>query len=271
MVEEPRRRHFGYRRWRAVLRRKRALVVNHKRLRRLLREMGLSQPRIRHRGRIQTPRPNEPMQANTVWQVDMTKVPIAGGGWLHHIAVIDVYTREIVGHYESLRARASEWLEAVNQAILERFPEGSRGGGLVLQADNGCQPRAKSFLDALRVCGVRPAFIDVAEPKQNAFIERYFRSLKEEEVWPNIYETVEQAKQGIADFVRFYNHEREHSSLNYVPPAHYGRAASQTLHQNVAELVDRPGRITMGLASLRLPRTSRVKVASGGCSSSQPW
>ena len=163
----------------------------------------------------------------------MTKVLVEGTGWLHHIALVDMFTREVVGHFEGMRARAVEWLQALDQAVLDRFPDGTRGPGLIVQADNGRQPTARAFRNALRVLGVQLAFIDVCEPKQNAIVERYFRTLKEEEIWPTVYETVDQARAGIADFVRFYNQVREHSSLGYIPPADFF-AAARELNQIVA-------------------------------------
>lgn len=76
VVIEPRRRHFGYRRWKAVLGRKRGLVVNHKRVRRLLHEPGWVQPRFRGRWPIRAPRPTAPTGPNQVWLIDMTKVTV---------------------------------------------------------------------------------------------------------------------------------------------------------------------------------------------------
>ena len=148
--------------------------------------------------------------------------------------IIDVFDRQIVCHLESLRARAGESLEALENAVVARFPGGPRGRRPILQSDNGCQPTTRSFLETLKVLDINAQFIDVSEPRQNAFIERYFRSLKEEEVWPNIYETVEDVKAGIADYVRFYNHNREHSALGYLPPAEFARLAAQRPSQDVA-------------------------------------
>ncbi len=225
LAEEPRRRHFGYRRWQAVLGRRKGIVVNHKRMRRLLHVLGWTQQRVPKGHRVGVARPGNPSGPNQVWQIDMTKVPVEGTGWLHHIAVVDMFTREVVGHFEGMRARAVEWRQALDQAVLDRFPDGSRGQGLTIQADNGCHPTARAFRNALHTLGIQLAFIDVCEPKQNAIVERYFRTLKEEEIWPTIYETVGQARDGIADFVRFYNQVREHSSLGYIPPTDFFTAA----------------------------------------------
>jgi putative transposase len=63
-------------------------------------------------------------------------------------------------------------------------------------------------------------------PEHNAYIERFFRTLKEEEIWPNFYETIEEAKDQIEDYIEFYNTERQHSSPGYVSPAEFlNRAA----------------------------------------------
>ena len=201
------------------------MVVNHKRMRRLMHVLGWTQQRVPKGYRIGVSRPGNPSGPNQVWQIDMTKVPVEGTGWLHHIAVVDMFTREVVGHFEGMRARAVEWRQALDQAVLDRFPDGSRGQGLTIQADNGCHPTARAFRNALHTLGIQLAFIDVCEPKQNAIVERYFRTLKEEEIWPTIYETVGQARDGIADFVRFYNQVREHSSLGYIPPTDFFTAA----------------------------------------------
>lgn len=102
----------------------------------MLRQHGLSQARI-ERTRNQTGdwvdwKPKAP---NRVWRMDMTKVCIDGVGWL--VAVIDPFDRALVGHHESLRARAGEWELAWDDALLNRFPDGPRGSDLVVQVDNG--------------------------------------------------------------------------------------------------------------------------------------
>ncbi len=130
-----------------------------------------------------------------------------------------------------MRARAVEWLQALDQAVQDRFPDGTRGQGLTIQAKGGCQPTARAFRDALHTPGIQLAFIDVCEPKHNAIVERYFRTLKEEEICPTVCETVDQARVGIADFVRFYNQVREHCSLGYISVADFF-AAAQALNQH---------------------------------------
>lgn len=83
--------------------------------------------------------------------MDMTKVYIEGTEWVHHITIIDLFDREIIGHHESLYAHSQEWKAALDKALLNRFPDGSRGFGLILQMDNGCQPISKSFQEHVNV------------------------------------------------------------------------------------------------------------------------
>jgi len=150
--------------------------------------------------------------------MDMTRIYLDDGTMVHHMAIIDVYDRQIVGHHESLRCRAGEWLAAWDKALLNRFPDGPRGCGLVLQVDNGCQPSSRSFRRHIALCGAKLSFTGVGVPEHNAHIERYFRSLKEEEVWPNIYDSVSEAQDAVADYIRFYNTRRVHSGLGYLTP-----------------------------------------------------
>ena len=234
LAEEPRRHHFGYRRWCAILKRRRNLVVNHKRMVRLLRELGWTQARIRRGKRLRAERPENPTAPNQVWAIDMTKFLVGEACWLHCISVIDLFDRMVVGYCVSLRGRAEEWRQALDNALVTRFPDGVRGHELTLLSDNGGQPTSRTFLDALRTCEITPSFIAIGEPKQNAHIERFFRTLKEEEIWPNIYDTVDEAKRAIADFIHYYNENREHSSLGYMTPAEFSRLALEKLNQNAA-------------------------------------
>ncbi len=154
--------------------------------------------------------------------MDMTKFYLAGCGWVHVMAVIDAFDRQIVGHHVSLRARASEWAAAWDAAVMNRFPNGIRDQApLVLQVDNGCQPTSRSFRNHIGLSDARLAYIALATPEHNAYIERFFRTLKEEEIWPNLYETPEETKAAIDEYIRFYNHERVHSALDYQTPVEF--------------------------------------------------
>jgi putative transposase len=230
LTEQPYYQGYGYRRMRAVLRRHFGWNVNHKRLRRLMRQAGLMQQRVRRGHRPAVERPKTATAPNQVWQMDMTKLLLDGYGWLHVIGVIDIFDRQVVGYHISSRARASEWQAAWDAALLNRFPNGLRDHGrLTLQTDNGCQPTSRGFQQHIAVSDARLAYIAPATPEHNAYIERFFRTLKEEEIWPNLYETPEEAKSAIERYIRFYNEERVHSALGYSTPAEFFTEQTQPL------------------------------------------
>lgn len=229
--EHPSYTQYGYRRLRALLARRKGWIVNHKRLRRILAISGLGQARIeRRRPKPTADRPtNEPTRPNQVWQMDMTKFFLEGFGWVHVMGIIDLFDRMIVGYHISPRARGAEWLATFNDAVQKRFPDGVREAlPLILQTDNGCQPTSRAFVKGIRLCDVGLAYTALATPEHNACIERFFRTLKEEEIWPNLYETYEQAVQSIERYIAFYNLERVHSSLGYRTPADYHAAMLAT-------------------------------------------
>ena len=92
---------------------------------------------------------------NHVWQSDMTKVWAGPSvGWAYLVAVIDCCTREIVGWDLSLRCRTEEALAALNRAVLEVLPFGSRGMGLTLTTDNGTQFTSARYVETLHQLGI---------------------------------------------------------------------------------------------------------------------
>ena len=230
---------YGYRRVVWWLGRKQGLVVNGKRVLRVMRERGLL---VRQR-RFQVSRRKdwgkvEALHPNHVWQSDMTKV-WAGPtvGWAYLVAVIDCCTREIVGWDLSLRCRTEEALAALNRAVLEVLPFGSRGMGLTLTTDNGTQFTSARYVETLNRLGITHRRTAYNHPEGNSYIERFHRSLKEEEVWLNEYQTFDQAELSIARWIEEYNHDRPHRGL-YGRTPHDARARfAQTLTSNTAPCV----------------------------------
>jgi putative transposase len=139
---------YGYRRVAWWLRRKEGLIVNRKRVLRVMRERGLlvRSRRLRARrrkewGRVEASRPNE------IWQSDMTKVWAGPSvGWAYLVSVIDCCTREIVGWNLSHRCRTEDALAAVEQAVLERLPEGSREAARDHAPAHGLSPPGRQQL-----------------------------------------------------------------------------------------------------------------------------
>ena len=211
---------YGYRRVAWWLRRKEGLVVNRKRVLRVMRERGLlvRSRRLRARrrkewGHVEASRPNE------IWQADMTKVWAGPSlGWAYLVSVIDCCTREIVGWNLSQRCRTEDALAAVEQAVLARLPSGSREADLTLTTDNGTQFTSSRFLETLARLGITHRRTAYHHPEGNSYIERFHRSLKEEEVWAAEYRGLAEARDSIARWITEYNHDRPHRGVQNRTP-----------------------------------------------------
>ena len=229
---------YGYRRVSWWLWRKQGLTVNGKRVLRVMRERGLlvAPRRLRARrqkewGRVIAEAPNQ------VWQSDMTKVWAgANVGWAYLVSVIDCCTREIVGWDLSLRCRTQEAIAAVERAVLQAMADGSRGSGLVLTTDNGTQFTSTRFVETLSRLGITHRRTAYNHPEGNGLIERFHRSLKEEEIWLNEYRSLAEATESIARWINEYNHDRPHRALRNRTPreARAGFAQPQPLPKTQA-------------------------------------
>jgi putative transposase len=220
---------YGYRRVQWWLEHVGGLKLNRKRVLRVMRERGLlvrsRRFRVTRRKDWSTMNVSQPDQ---VWQMDMTKV-WAGPttGWAYLVSALDCCTREIVGWDLSLRCRTQDALAALHRAVLEALPLGPRGKGLTLTTDNGTQFTSARFIATLGQLGIAHRRTAYNHPEGNGRIERFHRSLKEEEVWLNEYQSFEQARNSIARWIHEYNHQRPHQSLHYRTPAATRQAFTQ--------------------------------------------
>jgi len=211
---------YGYRRVAWWLNRKKGLRVNRKRVLRVMRERGLlvRSRRLRARrkkewGRVEAAAPNQ------IWQTDMTKIWAGPAvGWAYLVCVIDCCTREIVGWQLSHRCRTEDALAAVEQAVLSRLPAGSRESHLTLTTDNGTQFTSSRFMETLARLGIAHRRTAYHHPEGNSYIERFHRSLKEEEVWTAEYRSLEEARASIARWIEEYNHDRPHRGVQNRTP-----------------------------------------------------
>ena len=231
---------YGYRRVAWWLGRQHGLAVNGKRVLRVMRERGLLVRQRRFQisrrkdwGKVEAPCPNQ------VWQSDMTKIWAGPNvGWAYLVSVIDCCTREIVGWDLSLRCRSDEALAALNRAVLSALPLGSRGLGLTLTTDNGTQFTSARYIETLNRLGITHRRTAYNHHEGNSYIERFHRSLKEEEVSLNEYQSFDPAWQSIAAWIEEYNHNRPHRGLRGKTP-HESRALflAQTIPSNTAPSV----------------------------------
>jgi putative transposase len=134
------------------------------------------------------------------------------------LSVIDCCAREIVGWNLSHRCRTEDELAAVEQAVLERLTQDNRERNLTLTTDNGTQFTSSRFLEALGRLGTTHRRTAHPHPKGNSYIERFQRSLKEEELWTAEYRNLEDARASTALWTEEYNHDRPHRGVQNRPP-----------------------------------------------------
>jgi transposase InsO family protein len=210
---------WGYRRVWAYLRYIDGLIINKKRVYRLMREHNLTvkpNPRLIAKRVSERPKP-KPDRPKQWWGIDMTKVLTNTGG-VYVVIVLDWYTKKIVGHYSGIRATSREWLEALEKGLNREFPAGVRGHGLKLMSDNGSQPTSLSFMKACSNLEVQQVFTSYNNPKGNADTERMIRTIKEELFWLREWENERELNHELENWVDYYNRNYLHSALGYITP-----------------------------------------------------
>jgi putative transposase len=214
---------WGYRRMWAHLKYVDGLEINKKRVLRLMQKHDLlvkgniKLKATRTPGRDK-PKPDRP---NQWWGIDMTKVMVNGFGWMYVAVVLDWYTKKIVGYYAGMQCRGKHWLEALDEAVNQQFPDGVRGHGLCLMSDNGSQPTSVSFMKACRELGIHQAFTSYNNPKGNADTERVFRTMKEELLWLWDWTSPFELADSLKKWVSYYNGSYLHSALGYKTPKQF--------------------------------------------------
>lgn len=142
------------------------------------------------------------------------QVFVSSLGWVSLVIVLDWWTKKLVGWNISLRSKTADWKQALGIALNKEFPEGVRGKGLKLISDNGCQPTPVSFMRDMATLGIEQIFTSYDNPKGNADTERMIRTIKEEVIWLNDFETLEETQAKIGKWIaNDYNRLYLHSGL----------------------------------------------------------
>lgn len=163
-----------------------------------------------------------PPVANQAWVADITYIRTRRG-WLYLAAVMDLYSRKIVGWAMAPNMPADLVCSALQMAIAQRQPP----VGLVVHSDRGSQYASEAYRTLLSRHGLVLSMSRKGNCWDNAVMERFFLNLKMERVWQADYANQAEAMADIADYiVGFYNNVRLHSSLGYMPPTHYERRPS---------------------------------------------
>ena len=155
--------------------------------------------------------------ANQVWVADITYI-WTQEGWLYLAAILDLYSRRIVGMAMSARIDRHLVILAFQQAIVRR----EISNGLIHHSDRGVQYASHDFQAELKRCGALCSMSDKGNCVDNAAMESFFHTLKMELVYWENYQTRREAIANIFEYVEvFYNNQRRHSTLGYLSPREF--------------------------------------------------
>jgi len=210
---------YGVRRMTACLRRE-GQQVNPKRVRRLMRLLGLEaiypKPRtsVKHPGNKVFPYLLHGLaieKVDQVWCADITYIPMHRG-WLYLVAVLDWFSRYVLAWELSLTLEADFCAAALRQALALGTPG-------IFNTDQGSQFSSQSFTKILLDNHILSSMDGQGRAFDNIFIERLWRSVKYEEVYLHDYQTPAEARLGLGRYFEFYNRQRPHQALDYRTPA----------------------------------------------------
>lgn len=164
-------------------------------------------------------KPSQVASLNERWATDLCRVWAGRDGWAHLALVIDCHNRELIGWHLSRSGKAQMAGNALEQALINRFGTlGRVTEPLALRSDNGLIFTSKHYTALVRSYGLKQEFIMPYCPQQNGLIERFIRTLKEQCIHCQRFESIQHANRVLADWIRFYNQQRPHQSLGMKSP-----------------------------------------------------
>ena len=209
---------YGYRRVTIELM-DRGFFVNHKRVQRLMQRAGRRAIYPEKKTTIRNPdhkifkyllRGLKIERPNQVWQVDITYIKV-GNGFVYLTCLIDVFSRKIMGWSLSIFLDTASCLKAIHSALKHGTPE-------IVNSDQGCQFTSAAWVDELQRQGIFISMDGKGRWADNVYVERLWRTIKQEAVRLYRFDTAEQARIALGNYIDFYNKKRFHQVLNYHTP-----------------------------------------------------
>jgi putative transposase len=212
----------GHRKVWARLRTLDGIRVARKRVLRLMREHHLLSP---HRARTR-PEAGHERQIITaapdiMWAIDATQVTTVADGKVWLFGVAEHWNAELLGWHVAKHGTRYEAIQALGMAVRQQFGHLGAGAarGLALRHDHGSNFMADVFQKQIKFWGMAPSYAFVAEPETNGVIERLFRTLKEQAIHGRIFQTIEDVRVAVREFVARYNAEWLVEKNGYRSPA----------------------------------------------------
>lgn len=213
--------------------RSQGIIINHKRVERLMKEAGL----VGKAGRIYRRKPlskntcisvpnlkreaGEPVNRNQQWAGDVTYLKIKGV-WLYLAVVIDLFSRKVIGWELSKTRTVALTLAALNKAVSNRKVE----KGLIFHSDRGSEYGAHLYQAQLKQFGIRPSMNRAGYMNDNVFVESFFQTLKTESFTGIEFSSVSELRMTLTWYLEdYYNSIRLHGSLGFKSPEEYEKMA----------------------------------------------
>lgn len=210
---------YGYRRITKELQFE-GMAINRKRVQRLMRVGGICAiypgPNTSRRNKLHAIHPYllrdiSISRVNQAWMVDITYLRMPTG-FMYLVAFIDIYSRYVVGWTLSNTLDTNGCIEALKAGLLIGRPD-------IINSDQGCQFTSDEWINYLHAEAIKISMTGKGRCLDNVYIERFWRSFKQEEFYLNEYTSVKALRKATGAYIEFYNHKRWHQSLDYKTPA----------------------------------------------------
>ena len=210
---------YGYRRMTESLRRQ-GIMINHKRVRKLMKMLNL---RAIYPGPNTSARNHEEMvhpyllkdleinRFNQVWQTDISYIRV-GNGFMYLTGIVDVYSRKALSYRVSSSLSVSSCIEAFEDAVSKY------GKPEIINSDQGSQYTSDAWIKTVRNLSVKISMTGKGRCNDNAYIERFWRTVKYEWLKLKFIPTVDKLKMELKNFIKWYNKDRPHQALRYQTP-----------------------------------------------------